>query len=93
MVPQHSKAGAINESRRIFTRRLGWISAVVLITPFLRFRSSKKTARISCSPGEEKKTVKMLTRDGKLVEIDQRLLASGGRKISNEELQKWIVRK
>lgn len=35
-------------------------------------------------------TVKMLTQDGQLVEIDKKLLASSGNKISNEELQKWI---
>ena len=48
-------------------------------------------------PGFKKKnneeaadTVKMLTRDGKLVVVDKKLLASAGKKISNEELQKWI---
>ena len=35
-------------------------------------------------------TVKMLTQDGKLVEIDKKLLASSGTKVSNEDLQKWI---
>jgi hypothetical protein len=35
-------------------------------------------------------TVKMFSQDGKLVEIDKRLLVSTGKKISNEELQKWI---
>ena len=38
------------------------------------------------------KTVKMLTQDGKLVEIDKKVLASSGTKISNEELQKWIYK-
>jgi len=35
-------------------------------------------------------TAKMLTQDGKLVEIDSRLIAGSGRKISNKELQNWI---
>ncbi len=35
-------------------------------------------------------TAKMLTQDGKLVEIDSRLIAGSGKKISNAELQKWI---
>lgn len=34
--------------------------------------------------------VKMLTQDGKLVEIDQELLLSSKKKVSNEELQQWI---
>jgi hypothetical protein len=32
----------------------------------------------------------MLTQDGKLVEINKEMLANGGKKISNEELQQWI---
>ena len=34
----------------------------------------------------------MLTQDGKLVEIDKKLLASSGKKISNKELQNWIIK-
>lgn len=44
-------------------------------------------------PGTKKKqteTIKMLTQDGTLVEIDKSLLVSSGNKISNDELQKWI---
>ncbi len=36
------------------------------------------------------KTVKMLMQDGRLVEVDKKLLASTGKKITDEELQKWI---
>jgi len=35
-------------------------------------------------------TVKLLGQDGKLVEIDKRLLTSSRGKVSNEELQQWI---
>ena len=35
-------------------------------------------------------TVKLLGQDGKLVEIDKRLLTSSVGKVSNEELQQWI---
>ena len=45
------------------------------------------TVAISCG---ERATVKMLTQDGSLVEIDKKLLASSGKKISNKELQEWI---
>ena len=34
--------------------------------------------------------VKMLTQDGRLVEIDEKLLASSGKKVTSEELQQWI---
>lgn len=42
-------------------------------------------------PGKEKKeTVKMLTQDGTLVEIDKELLSNYNKKISDNELQQWI---
>jgi hypothetical protein len=62
------------------------ISAVTLSKYF--FRSKTNTEK---KYGENNK-VKMLTRDGKLVEIDKILLTSSGKKISNEELQKWVKR-
>ena len=43
-------------------------------------------------PSQKKKKVKLLTQDGRLVEIDKNLL-SKGKKISNEELQQWIKNK
>jgi hypothetical protein len=39
---------------------------------------------------EHNETVTMLTQDGKLVQVDKKLFTSPGKKISNEELQKWI---
>ena len=38
----------------------------------------------------KRKMVKMLTEDGKLVEVDAELLGTGGGKISNKELQSWV---
>ena len=35
-------------------------------------------------------TVKMLTQDGKLVEIDRKLIVSPGKKITDKELQQWV---
>ncbi len=39
---------------------------------------------------EESATVKMLTQDGKLVEVDRKLVASTGSKVSNSDLKKWL---
>lgn len=73
-----------NENKKQSRRRfIGWgiasaafFSAVKFILP-----SRKK---------EVKETVKMLTRDGKLVEIDMAVLPSKRKKISDKELQNWI---
>jgi len=42
--------------------------------------------------GKQKKTetVKMLTQDGLLVEIDKNIIAARGKKITNSELQQWV---
>lgn len=61
-----------------------WSATILSSFTLLKFLPSKK---------KKKETVKMLGRDGKLVEIDKKLLALSGRKISNEELQKWIKNK
>ena len=52
--------------------------------------SSVAAARFIGLPKKNKQTVKMLTQDGKLVEIDKKLLPSKSKKISNKELQSWV---
>jgi hypothetical protein len=59
-----------------------WGAAIFSSVTFLRF--------IGGSNKKKNETVKMLTQDGRLVEIDKKLLASSGNKISNKELQQWI---
>ncbi len=66
------------------TRRklVGWMGIISLFT----------MAGAALMPWRNKKvrTVKMLTQDGKLVEVDARLLASNKTKISDKELQDWV---
>lgn len=59
-----------------------WGAAVISSLTLFKFFDRFKT--------EKKDTVKMLTQDGKLVEIDKTLLAQTGKKISNKELQNWV---
>ena len=68
---------------------LAWgaaILGVISLPPI--FRKVAKNPTIACAPGTKK--VKMLTRDGKLVEIDEKLLASASHKASNEEMKNWV---
>lgn len=82
-----------SESRKKFLR---WgAAALATVTAFSLFglsRKGKKVAAVVNSPEGKKETVKMLTQDGKLVEIDKALLSASNRKITNEELQNWIKR-
>lgn len=55
------------------------ISTVAFFSVFKFLKTSKK-----------KKTVKFLTQDGRLVEVNEDLLPSKGKKITNGELQNWI---
>jgi len=75
-----------NSTRKKF---LLWGAAIFSSVTALKFLSRSGKPGTS---GEDKNsgTIKMLTQDGKLVEVDKKLLASGSKKISNEELQQWI---
>jgi hypothetical protein len=42
---------------------------------------------------KKNKTVKMLSQDGKLVEVDPELIKKLGKKVSNEEIHHWITTK
>jgi len=75
------------ESRRKFVWGLGIFSAFAAVAattglPFFTKRSAKT--------GSKPKTVKMLTEDGRLVEVNQSLLMAKGKKVTNAELQHWI---
>ncbi len=67
------------------SRFVVWGLGVLASFTALRFLNTSKSAK----DGERKK-VKMLTQDGKLVEINEDLLNTGKRKITNKELQSWV---
>lgn len=64
---------------------LWWGAAALGSFSILKFSFRRKK--------EKKEMVKMLTQDGRLVEIDRSLLAAGSKKITNEELQQWVNKK
>jgi hypothetical protein len=75
-------------SRRKFVWGLGILSAFAAVgaatgLPFFNKRNL-------LAGNQKKKTVKMLTRDGKLVEVDQSLITASKKKVTNAELQHWI---
>ena len=48
---------------------------------------------VHASPQKSRSTVKMLTQDGKLVEVDVSRLPSKRKKIKDEDVHSWIQRK
>jgi hypothetical protein len=78
---------ANSASRRRFVWGLGIFSAFTAVAattglPFFQKKSAKT--------GNKSKTVKMLTEDGRLVEVNQSMLTAKGKKATNAELQHWI---
>lgn len=76
-------------TRRKFVLGLGVLSAFTAITasvslPFFKKKSAKADGK--------KNIVKMLTEDGRLVEIDGSLITASKKKATNKELQNWIKR-
>jgi hypothetical protein len=66
-----------------------WSAVLVSSISVLQFFKRTKKNDPSTNSNSDGK-VKMLTQDGKLVEIDKAMLASGSKKITDEELQQWI---
>jgi len=72
-------------SRRKLIAGLGVLS----LFPIAKLATSfKKKELIACAP--EIKTVKFLTQDGTLVEVDVSKINGGKEKISNQALQNWV---
>ena len=72
------------------------LAGIGLLSAFSLFKFgffSKKKDVISCAPPPESGgTMKMLTQDGKLVEVDIAHLGALKQKISDKELQEWVKR-
>ncbi len=78
----------ISPARRKFVWGIGVLSLFAAVVSALPFFARKNV--IACKPESKKRTITMLTQDGKLVEIDESLITANRKKISNTELQNWI---
>ena len=70
-----------------------WGAAVLSsMTVFKFMTGSKKPNHLAGI--EKKETVKMLTQDGKLVEVDvEKLYCGKKKKITDEQLKNWVTKK
>ena len=75
-----------NEQQKKTTRKKFLLLGAGLVSAFAFLKLSL--------PGKKKKeTVKLLTRDGRLVEVDMTLAKRTGKKISAEEILRWVENK
>lgn len=74
----------MQESQKFQSRKkfLLWSAAALSSVSVLKFFKVPKTKKTE--------TVKMLTQDGKLVEVNISALPTQKKKITNKELQNWI---
>ena len=63
-----------------------WSAVLLGSATVLKLVTGKETKK------KESDTIKMLTEDGRLVEIDKNMLAAGSKKISDDEIKDWIKR-
>ena len=87
-----NKIESITKTKELKTRRsllagISLLSIFSLVQSIGIFRNKKKI--IACIPPEEKKTMKVLSQDGKLLEVDISKSKSLG-KISDQQLRDWI---
>jgi hypothetical protein len=75
-------------SRRKFVLGFGVLS--LLAAAGITMGHKKTKTILACGPSQKKKTVKMLTQDGKLVEIEEDKLTHQRKKITDEELKSWV---
>jgi len=77
-------------TRRSVLMGIGILSIFSFLT--MGFFSKKKNI-IACAPTtDEKKTMKFLTQDGQLVEVDISKINSLKEKATNREMQQWVKR-
>lgn len=79
-----------NNTRRTALLGIGILSIFSFLT--MGFFSKKKNIIACAPPPDEKKTMKFLTQDGQLVEVDISKINSLKEKASNKELQQWVKR-
>ena len=75
----------LEESKVARRKLIGWLGVLSLATII---GGAFKTWN-----NKQPKTVKMLTQEGKLVEVDVAMLSSGRKKISDNELKNWVKSK
>jgi hypothetical protein len=86
-----------NTETKAIERRY-FVAKITLLTGFFAFLSLtgfsifKKWSAASSKPVAENGPIRMLSHDGRLVEVSPEALHGSGRVVSNIELQKWIKR-
>ncbi len=89
----HMKEPEINSKEKDSRRSVLFGIGILSLLPLLKIGNifSKKSNVISCAPETEKRTVKMLTEDGRLVEVEvSKMEGASKEKISQKDLLVFV---
>jgi hypothetical protein len=78
-------AQTTSTARRKFVFGASILSMMAIVAGVLKFPFLMRRNIIAAKPEGKKKMVKMLTQDGRLVEIDEALLTASLKKVTNSE--------
>jgi len=90
MAIKELKSQVSRPTRRKFVWGLGILSAFTAVNRIAGISGFRKKQPGANSSANKNKTVKMLTQDGRLVEVDMARITGNVKKVSNTELQQWI---
>jgi hypothetical protein len=88
MEKENSISNNESNSRRKLIAGIGLLSLLAPLASAAKAPFIRKNIQAAATPPPNK--VKMLTQDGKLVEVDQNFLSAIRQKASNEEIKSWI---
>lgn len=81
---------ANSSSRRKFVWGVASLSLFTAVAAAFKLPFTVKKTPVVCKSDGIKKTIKMLTEDGRLVEVDEALLTTTRKKVTRDELKHWI---
>jgi hypothetical protein len=85
------QTSSLKNNRRKILLSMGAILSLFTLAKFRFFSSFNNKKNITdCSPANQTGTMKFLTQDGTLVEVDISKIKSDRKKISNQELMTWV---
>lgn len=88
MEKDNSASNNASNSRRKLIAGIGLLSLLAPLASAAKAPFIRKNIEAAAKPATNK--VKMLTQDGRLVEVDQNFLSAIRQKASHEEVKSWI---
>jgi hypothetical protein len=77
-------------TRRKFVFVVGIVALFATLSRVMKTPFANRKNNIQCKSGTNNMSTAMLTQDGRLVQVDNALITTAGKKASNREMQNWL---